>query len=341
MGKKGGKIMKRKGAVLVFGIFFVLIIFAVMGYVYEMGRLTVAKMRAQNAADASAMGAQTVLSNLRNIATTHYMVEDLFRRIAVTSSKALPWTYIGMTTYSWYKKDLFVQDLPDNEIERLVKMYHFIFHIQDFAVSRLLAAYDSKIFFRDYLKEEAKNRFRQTRSIMEYVAYLLAYFNLYDDNQVEGNEYGFVTLKFDDSGPDWAPPGLRVDYGKEVDGPPHGHGIRNIPDERYINKKLGRAYAQAFVVIPPSNFLMRTFLARNWGNIRSINEPFRFLERMWLPVRTDAASGPKEIKIEIGVPRSIPFIGMLSEDGYWYFPQLIPTIKVEGQSPIEGQWPYH
>jgi len=340
MGWRRTEMKRKKGAILVFGIFFILIVFAVMGYVYEMGRMTVAKMRAQNAADASAMGAQTVLSNLRNIATTHYMVSDLFRRIAVTTSKGMPWTYIGMIGYSWNKKDVFIGDLPDNNIEYFIKTYHFLFHIQDFAVSRLLAAYDSKIFFRDYLKEEAENHFSQTRNIMRYVAYSLAYFNLYDDNQVEGNEYGWVTLKFDKSAPDWAPPGLRVDYGEEVDGP-NGHRIRNIADERYINRKLGRAYAQAYVIIPPSNFLMRTFLARNWGNIKSIKEPFKFLEGMWLPVRTDAAAGPKEIPIEVGLPRSIPLIGMLREDGFWYFPQLIPTIRVEGENPIEGQWPYH
>ncbi len=331
---------KKRGAVLVFGIFFMLIVFAVMGYVYEMGRMTIAKMRAQNAADAAAMGAQTVLSNLRNIATTHYMTEDLFRRIAVTASKTMPYLYIGMIGYSWNKKDLFVDDLPDNTIQNLVKLYHFLFHVQDFAVSRLLAAYDSKIFFRDYLKEEAERHFSQTRNIMKYVGFWLGFLNLYFDNQVEGNEIGWVQVRFDKNGPDWAPPGLRVDYGEEVDAPPGGR-IRNIAHERYINRKLGRAYAQAYIFIPPSNFLMRTFLSRNWGRIGAIREYFSSLEGMWLPVRTDAAAGPKEFYISIGVPQSIPWIGSLSEDGYWSFPQLIPTIKVEGENPIEGQWPYH
>ncbi|MEN3044682.1 MAG: Tad domain-containing protein [Candidatus Hydrothermales bacterium] len=339
--------MKRtRGAVLVFGIFFMLIIFAVMGYFYEMGRLTLAKIRAQNAADASAMGAQTVLSNLRNTATTHYMVADIFRRIAVTTTHrnfplSMPWLFSYLTFYSWYKKDLFVNNLPDDTVSTLVKLYHFMFHIQDFAVTRMLAAYDSKIFFRDFIKEEAENEFSRTRNIMRYVSFVLGYLNLYMDNQLEGNELGFVRLRFDKEGPDWAPEGLKVDYGEEVNGPHPHRRIRNKNDEIEINKKLARAYSEAYVLVPPSNFLMRTFFSRNWGKIGAIREPFSFIEGMYLPVRTDAAAGPKEFYIRIGLPTSIPIIGNLSEDGYWSFPQLIPTIKVEGQNPIEGQWPYH
>ncbi len=337
---------RRRGAILVFGIFFMLIVFAVMGYVYEMGRMTIAKMRAQNAADASAMGAQTVLSNLRNIATTHYMTADLFRRIAVTTTSknfplSMPWLYIYLIGYSWNKKDLFVSDLPDETAENLVKLYHFLFHIQDFAVTRMLAAYDSKIFFRDFIKEEAENHFPVTRNRMKLVAWVMGYLNLYGENQVEGDEIGWVNLKFDKNSPGWAPPGLRVDYGEEVDGPHPHRRIKNKHDEIEMNKKLGRAYSESYVVIPPSNFLMRTFVSRNWGKIGAIKEPFSFLEGFPFVVRSDAASGPKEFYIRVGLPENIPLIGWLQEDGYWSFPQLIPTIRVEGNNPIEGQWPYH
>ncbi len=331
---------KRKGAILVFGIFFMLIVFAIMGYVYEMGRMTIAKMRAQNAADAAAMGAQTVLSNLRNYATTHYMVADFFRRIAVTSSQLENYTFYGLILRSWQIEDVFVGKLAkDNRASDLVKFYHFMFHIQDFAVSRFLAAYDSKIFFRDFIKEEARNHFPKTRKMMQIVSFMLGEMNLAGENQVEGNERGLAIVRFGKY-PDWAG-GLKVDYEAEVDRP--GPSLSTLAFEKEINKRLGRAYAQAYVEVPPSNFLMRTFFTRNWGNIVSIRENFAGLEEFVPVVRADAAAGPKEIEVRLGVPSSIgniPGIGTLYESGYWAFPQLIPTIKVP-EEPVEDQWPYH
>jgi hypothetical protein len=331
---------KRKGAVLVFGILFMLIMFAVMGYLWEVGRMSIAKIKAQNAADASAMGAQAVLSNLRNIATTHYMVGDLFRRVAVTASNTQPPLFHALWMYSWYKKDVYVRDLPDEKAAKIVKAYHFFFHVQDFAVTRFLAAYDSKIFFRDFIKKEAKNDFKITRKMMRFVSTAIGFLNIHGlgDNMIEPGEIGWSVVKFGKF-PGWAPGGLKVDYAAEVEGP-GGGPIRSASDEKEMDKKLGRAYTEAYVILPPSNFLMRTFIVRNWGNIKAIKEPFSFLEKIPFIIKADAAAGPRMLEVDVGPPRSIPGIGRLRVEGNWYFPEIIPVIKVEN-SPISDQWPYH
>jgi hypothetical protein len=46
------------------------------------------------------------------------------------------------------------------------------------------------------------------------------------------------------------------------------------------------------------------------------------------------------LEVDVGPPRSIPGIGRLRVEGNWYFPEIIPVIKVEN-SPISDQWPYH
>lgn len=321
----------RKGAVLVFGIFFILMLFAMMGYMYEIGRMSIAKIRAQNAADASAMGAQVILSNLRNIATTHYVTSDIFRKIAVTSSYMPVYYFHRLWYYSWEKKDVYIKNLPDATSENYVKEYHRWLHLQDFAVTRLLASYDSKIFFRDFLKKEAKNNFAKVKGRMRNISLWLGYYNILEDNPVEKNEYGYVTISFNRE-PSWAPGEYRINYEEEVKGP-----LNNEEHERQMDKKLGRAYSKAFVILPPSQFLMRTFFTRNWAEVGSISEPFKSLEGLPLYIRAEAAGGAKEIELQYGINTPIGFIGQKFN---WYFPEIIPTIKVEGE-PIKDYWPYH
>lgn len=337
----GGQLMKdikkevimkeRKGAVLVFGLFFILILFAMMGYMYEIGRMSIAKIRAQNAADASAMAAQAVLSNLRNIATTHYATCDIFRKIAVTSSKVCALNYHLLWYYSWDKKDVYIKNLPDETSEEYVKNYHRFLHLQDFGVTRFLAAYDSKIFFRDFLKEEAKNDFNKIKTRMRVAGNWLSFYNIYNENVLEDDESGFVIISFNKE-PSWSPDDYKVDYGNEVKGP-----LNNPDDEKEMDKKLGRAYSKAFVVIPPSKFLMRTFFTRNWAMVGSIKEPYAFLENVPLYIRAEAAAGSREFPLSYGINTPLGFVGQRFN---WYFPEIVPTIKVENE-PLKDYWPYH
>ncbi len=149
----------RKGVLLVMGVFLILIFFGVFSYLYETGRITIAKMKAQNAADAAAAAGQVVYSNMRNNASTHYALMDIYDKMA---KNAAVWQYgkfmLALKT-AYHKRDWMVRNDEKKIVKDEWKAYHHAFHVQDACVTRYMAAFESKaVDFRDiYNKKQLRD----------------------------------------------------------------------------------------------------------------------------------------------------------------------------------------
>ncbi len=200
--EKGGvKMKKREGVVTIMGIFMIIIMLALLSYLYEMGRLTVAKIKAQNAADAAAAAGAIVYSNVRNNATVDYSLMKIYKEAAENAAK---WQYaladLGILS-AYYEKDWEPKDEVNiNVVSRtpgaavlrsilgvskgkdLIAAYHKAFRIQDGMVTRFLAAYEDHIFkfWRIYedtiggIQEEHNN----VRNFIDHFAKVVALYNL-------------------------------------------------------------------------------------------------------------------------------------------------------------------
>ncbi len=143
---RGGEKMKnRKGVVLVMGIFLIFILFGVFSYIYETGRLTIAKIKAQNAADAAAAAGQIVYSNMRNNAQVNYALMELYDKMAKNAARWQYAMFMKALKKVYHDKDW----NPRSDEKRLVedewKAIHHAFHVQDACVTRFFASYESKV----------------------------------------------------------------------------------------------------------------------------------------------------------------------------------------------------
>ena len=200
--KKGGvKMKKRKGVVTIMGIFMIIIMLALLSYLYEMGRLTVAKIKAQNAADAAAAAGAIVYSNVRNNATVDYSLMKIYKEAAENAAK---WQYaitdLGILS-GYYQRDwqpnnegnvrvvtrtagarILRSILGVNRGRDLIAAYHKAFRVQDGMVTRFLATYEDHIFKFWRIYEDTIGGIRRehnnVRRFIDHFAKVVALYNL-------------------------------------------------------------------------------------------------------------------------------------------------------------------
>lgn len=166
---------KRSGVVLVMGVFLIFILFGVFSYIYETGRITIAKIKAQNAADAAAVAGQIVYSNMRNNASTNYALTQIYDKM---SKNAARWQYaifLKALKKAYHERDWMVrQSHVWNLLKEEWKNVHHAFHVQDACVSRYFAAYESKVFkFRGIYQPQRVREYILDKWIRDVVNYNL------------------------------------------------------------------------------------------------------------------------------------------------------------------------
>ncbi len=211
---------KRKGVITVVGVFVIFIMLALLSYIYEMGRLTIGKIKVQNASDAAAAAGAAVYSNVRNNATVDYALMEIYKEAAENAAK---WQYaitdLGVIT-GYYKREFKPTDEPNvnsiytgtaganalknilgvNRMRDLIADYHKAFRVQDGMVTRFLTAYEAHIFkfWRIYedtiggIQEEHSN----VRDYMDKFAKVVALYNLCyvpDKPEVDGLRIAYWT----------------------------------------------------------------------------------------------------------------------------------------------------
>ncbi len=174
---------RQRGFIMALGIFMIAILISTLAYLYEVGRLTTAKIMAQNAADAGAKTGALVFASYRNMMTTDHALMDLWRRVAENAAHyqgrffwgALGGTAIKRRDGAYQQADEFPRDADRlGYVRDLRRLYHAAFRVQDAAVTRFFAAHQTKVHqFRQgvgiYNKQEV---LREMRRMMKRVAYL-------------------------------------------------------------------------------------------------------------------------------------------------------------------------
>ncbi|GEM_PF-5431294 len=166
----------RRGVVLVMGVFLIFILFGVFSYIYETGRLTIAKIKAQNAADAAAAAGQIVYSNMRNNASTNYALMEIYEDMA---KNAALWQYAKFMVAlkrAYHQKDWNARSSERKLNEDELIHIHHAFHVQDACVTRYFASYESKVFkFRGIYSPERLKKYIKEVWIKPVINYNLYY----------------------------------------------------------------------------------------------------------------------------------------------------------------------
>ena len=266
----------RKGVVLVMGIFLIFILFGVFSYIYETGRLTIAKIKAQNAADAAAAAGQIVYSNMRNNAQVNYALMELYDKMAKNAARWQYAMFMKALKKVYHDKDWTLRNDEKRLVEDEWKAIHHAFHVQDACVSRFFASYESKVVkFRGIYAPQRVREYIVKRGANTWIKDIVNYnlFPVPDEEEAMANptlfpflwkpvtlggivskKYPFITPWM--SGINYPTNNRFPDYSGSSD------YVRVDYDRELQLDRLGRFFARVRVYLTPTVF--EKFITMNW-----------------------------------------------------------------------------
>lgn len=267
----------RKGVVLVMGVFLIFILFGVFSYIYETGRITIAKIKAQNAADAAAAAGQIVYSNMRNNASVNYALEEIYDSMAHNAARWQYAMFLRALKKVYHQRDWNVRNDEKKLVEDEWRRIHHAFHVQDACVTRFFTSYESKaVKFRGIYSPDHVRKYILDHWIKDVVNYNLYFVPDLDDASkvpilmpylwkpasiYSPTKYPFVMPWM--SGINYPTNSRFPDYSNRDD-----YVKVNYEEELQLDK-LGRFFARVRVYLAPTIF--EKFINMNWLNNWNFN----------------------------------------------------------------------
>ena len=265
----------RKGVVLVMGVFLIFILFGVLSYIYETGRITVAKIKAQNAADAAAAAGQIVYSNMRNNASTNYALEEIYDSMAQNAARWQYAMFLKALKKVYHERDWMVRNDEKKIVEDEWKRAHHAFHVQDACVTRFFASYESKaVKFRGIYQPNLVRKYILDKWIKDVVNYNLYPVPDLDDAMQDPTLFPYLWKPLTNAlfGASKKYPFI-MPWMSGINYPSNSHFPDYSSNSDYVQvnykqelqpDKLGRFFARVRVYLAPTVF--EKFINMNWLN---------------------------------------------------------------------------